>query len=138
MKNNKGYIDALALFFLAAITGVVLFIACAVFGFPGGIGADYSNGSRTGVITKFSYKGLMFKSYEGEILMGGTRKVVRDNHVSSVANVVSFSVINKNVADKIMAAMQSGDTVEIVYNGYFMHPVGIDTDLVVTDVKPLK
>lgn len=32
---------------------------------------DYSSGTRVGVVTKFSRKGLLFKTWEGEVNLGG-------------------------------------------------------------------
>ena len=35
--------------------------------------SPYSEGERTGVVQKLSYKGIVCKSYEGEQLLGGLR-----------------------------------------------------------------
>ena len=36
-------------------------------------GTHYSDGERSGVLRKFSHKGLVFKTYEGEMLNGGCK-----------------------------------------------------------------
>ncbi len=53
----------LIIFFLSII---VLFIAFVFI-----CGMSYSNGARTGVVIKASHKGFLFKTYEGELNLGG-------------------------------------------------------------------
>ena len=55
-----------------AILLVVLGLGWIIFYAPVfGIGYGYSNGERTGDIYKFSEKGLIWKSWEGEMYLGG-------------------------------------------------------------------
>lgn len=53
----------LLLFFL---TVIVLFVAFVFI-----CGMHYSDGARTGVVIKASHKGFLFKTYEGELNLGG-------------------------------------------------------------------
>ena len=46
---------------VALIAVPLLLVACS----------DYSDGSRTGVVRKFSKKGAIFKTYEGELVLQG-------------------------------------------------------------------
>lgn len=69
---------------------------------------NYSEGSRAGVITKFSKKGYVFKTWEGELSMGGVEQ-------GGVARVWKFSVQDPVVAEKIEAAMTTGEHVKVTY-----------------------
>ena len=54
------------------IVVILLIIASVVIPLTGlgiGILPNYSNGSRIGIVTKISEKGVFFKSWEGEMLM---------------------------------------------------------------------
>ena len=84
---------------------VTIFITLVTIGiFVGAVGnvLGKSDGKRIGVLTKFSYKGLFIKSYEGELNMGGIRnKVNNDGNRSVVANVWEFSCSNPLMAEKL-------------------------------------
>lgn len=61
-----------------------------------------SDGKRVGVLTKFSHKGLIIKSYEGELNMGGIRNNVNSKGERNVvANVWEFSCSNPQMAEKL-------------------------------------
>jgi hypothetical protein len=53
----------------ALLTVLFLFIAFLVFYFI--CGMAYSEGTRSGILTKVSKKGFVFKTYEGELNIGG-------------------------------------------------------------------
>jgi hypothetical protein len=87
--------------------------------------SDYSSGERSGVITKFSRKGFMFKTYEGEINLGGL-KTKKDGNGNStvVANTFEFSLDAKQrrgenleaLKDSVEKAMNLGLPVKLHYN----------------------
>lgn len=109
------------------LTLAVLLTAC---------GPDYSNGSRVGVVTKLSYKGIFYKSWEGELNMGGVRQQTdSDGHVSTVANVFEFNADPGAVA-ALQAAMRTGAPVELTYRQWFVSPVTVENDHVVIGVHP--
>jgi hypothetical protein len=58
----------------------------------------YSDGNRTGLLQKFSHKGNVFKTYEGELVLSGLTNV-GGNSLS--AEKFYFSVDDKKVADKM-------------------------------------
>lgn len=102
----------------------------------GGCGANYSEGDRTGVITKFSKKGLSVKSWEGEMNLGGLRTVHDDKgNASAVANVWAFHA-SDDMAPKIQEAMKKGAPVTLHYHQWFMGPSSQDSDYDVTEVTP--
>ncbi len=53
----------LIIFFLSIIILFITFVFIC--------GISYSNGARTGVVIKASHKGYLFKTYEGELNLGG-------------------------------------------------------------------
>lgn len=136
--KNKDYFNIVFGAFVSLVIGFFVLIFVAVCGTPNGIGADYSKGSRVGNIVKLSHKGIFFKSYEGELVSGGTRKVVKDGVTSSVANVIEFSTSDENVAKALVSALESGETVELRYNGWMIRPWRINTDTEVVSVKIVK
>lgn len=86
-------------FLIVLVIAFILFIM--VTGVVGCV-AGRSDGKRIGTITKFSYKGVFIKSYEGELNLGGLRNRIdgEGNH-TTVANVWEFSVTNPKVAEQI-------------------------------------
>jgi hypothetical protein len=59
----------------------------------------YSEGYRAGLLTKFSHKGLMFKTYEGDINIGGITSAAPTINVNTIWH---FSVLDKLTAEKLM------------------------------------
>lgn len=100
---------------------------------------NYSEGTRIGVVTKLSYKGLFWKSWEGTLNQGGT-KIESDGQGNSqvVANAIDFNVSDPEVIEQLKSAASSGSRVEIHYNEWFMPPLSIVNDHVVDSVKELK
>lgn len=94
-------------------------------------GQNYSNGTRTGVVQKFSEKGLIWKSWEGELLMGG---VVISEGGSIAPQIFRFNA-DPAVASKVQEAQQSGKRVTLEYRQWFMAPLTIDSSTVVIEVK---
>jgi hypothetical protein len=113
------------------ITAVALaLVACA---------PNYANGSRVGVVTKLSNKGLVFKSWEGAINQGGTvNSTDSDGNSTVVANVIEFSVTDETLVPKLQEAMNNGKRVEVVYQQWFLKPPTIDRSRVVTAIKNAK
>jgi hypothetical protein len=100
---------------------------------------NYSEGTRAGVVTKLSKKGLIWKSWEGSLNQGGTKTVHdADGNSQVVANAIDFNVSNPEVIKKLQDAMNSGVRVEITYNQWFISPPSIDNDRVVVSVTQSK
>ncbi len=59
----------------------------------------YSEGSRAGRLIKFSSKGYVFKTYEGEINLGGVTNATNGNMMMNY--MWDFSVDDKSVADSL-------------------------------------
>ena len=87
--------------------------------------ASYSDGVRSGQLTKFSHKGVVFKTWEGEISQG-----------LSGSQVFSFSVLDKN--EKVIEDLKEfeGQYVKVSYKErYRTFPWWGDTKYFVTGVE---
>jgi hypothetical protein len=71
----------------------------------------YSEGNRAGVLIKFSKKGYVFKTFEGELNMGGVGNLP---NTAQVNQIWLFSVTDKAVADSLM--LLEGKKVSLHYN----------------------
>jgi len=101
----------------------IVFYLCAC-------GPNYSNGTRTGVITKLSEKGLIFKSWEGEML------VALPSSVASATQPEKFEFnVSPECVEKVKAALDSNRRVEVVYRQWAVSPFSIENDHVIVDVK---
>ena len=58
----------------------------------------FSDGSRAGVLQKFSRKGNVFKTYEGEMILSSVQSTT---NVPLASEKFFFSVTNKEVAQKL-------------------------------------
>lgn len=62
---------------------------------------NYSSGIRYGLLQKFSYKGNLFKTYEGELILSSVRS---NSNVALASEKFYFSVTDSHTADKLMHA----------------------------------
>ncbi len=116
---------------------LLLVTVLAVFGCACGRG--YSDGDRTGLVTKLSHKGMVLKSWEGELVMGGVRSSPdSDGNTSVGANVWTFSVHDDNLVKPLQDAQQNGTPVVIHYTQWLNSGPGYDSDYEVTGVSPVK
>lgn len=88
--------------FIGITIGIVLVTALAYFTFL--YNAIYSEGVRTGELIKFSNKGVIFKTYEGELSQG-----------ISGAQIFSFSVLDNQ--EQVIADLKEleGHYVKLTY-----------------------
>jgi hypothetical protein len=83
-------------------------------------GCNYSDGERIGVLTKFASKGLIWKTYEGEMNLGGLREQSSKSGTSYVANLWEFSIDSQNpdkekLAEQLFDALDKGSTIKVKY-----------------------
>jgi hypothetical protein len=80
----------------------------------------YSSGTRTGYMRKLSYKGFLFKTYEGELQMPGITSAADGNQMVTGGNIWLFSV--KRSDDEVVKALQeaeaAGSRVTLHYTQY--------------------
>ncbi len=72
----------------------------------------YSDGERIGLLTKLSRKGNIFKTYEGEMLIGN----ITASSAGLANEKFSFSVANQSIADTLMKIQ--GQRVALKYTQY--------------------
>ena len=97
-------------------------------------GMTYCDGTRSGILTKVSKKGYIFKTYEGELNIGG----FSDGSGTIMPNsVFKFSVINTKVYEKLQ--QKEGKKVVLKYKqvmkNFFWQG---DTDYFIQDVTDVK
>lgn len=122
-------------FFAAIVTLSILFLILVV---PFmGIMPNYSDGERTGEIYKFSKKGIFWKSWEGEMYLGG---VSRDSEGGLVLDKFYFSIPvdqqleKQEVIDKLQNCARERDVCTVVYDQWLSAPAKIGSRYVVRDV----
>lgn len=90
---------------------------------------NYSTGERSGVVTKLSHKGIIFKSWEGQLLMAlpaSTGTVVPEKFYFNVSPAA---------LPKVKAALSSGKRVTLVYRQWLIKPPTIDHNHVIVNVR---
>jgi hypothetical protein len=102
-KKSRTALKILAIVTVVIVAG--LGITLAIFGY------HYSEGNRVGIVVKFSKKGFVFKTYEGELNMGGVNPMP-GNTIAN--NIWVFSVPKEDVAQKLMKL--EGQKVSLHYN----------------------
>ena len=70
----------------------------------------YSDGTRTGLLQKFSRKGAVFKTYEGELILSSVQS---SKNVALASEKFLFSVVDKDVALQLEALQ--GKIVDVHY-----------------------
>jgi hypothetical protein len=94
----------------------------------------YSEGSRAGVLMKFSKRGYVFKTYEGELNTGGVGNIANTAQVNQVWN---FSVKEEGFADTLH--LYEGKRVILFYQQKIKHlPWQGETDYFVNRVQEVK
>jgi len=123
-KNLMGCIALVAIIVIAVILLIVR--AC------GGLFPNYSIGDRTGVATKVSKKGFIWKSYEGSMNVGG---VAADSNGQMVPVAWAFSIQDPKVAEAVNAAAEKAVRVTLHYHQYGLKPISQDSSYVVDGVR---
>lgn len=92
----------------------------------------YSSGERAGTISKFSERGYIFKTFEGQLMEGGY-----SGETGSLSpRYWDFSSTNDSVVNKIREALATGERVTLLYQEKFMKfPWNGDTKYIITDLR---
>lgn len=77
-------------------------------------GCNFSEGERTGVISKFSHKGVIVKTWEGELVLGG------DGASRTNSNTWYFTVKNECLVSVIKIAQINAVPVTLSYDEPFI------------------
>jgi hypothetical protein len=117
------------LILLLILIGITLFL----------ILGSYSDGSRAGTIIKFSNKGVVFKTYEGELNLG---MVIIENAAANYgSNIFYFTVPSgsNSVLKTIDSVMLTGNRVKLFYKEkYIKFPWVGDSKYLIYKVEVLK
>ena len=109
MKNKHGF-TLIEILIVIAIVGILTAI---VVGGGGQGGCRSEDGIHHGIITKFSNGGVIFNTYEGQMVMGGS--------VGNQVNTWNFSVRQDNpnrsdLADALDEKVKLGEPVTVQYH----------------------
>jgi hypothetical protein len=87
----------------------------------GGWNIEYSEGSRSGVVQKFSKKGVIWKTWEGELNLGynDSRRDSEGRQTISPA-IFYFSCSSDDAAKQIKLAEKNGRRVTVDYRQYIL------------------
>ncbi|WP_306532479.1 hypothetical protein [Geobacter sp.] len=124
MPNAKGKV-------LIGIVGVVALVLVALVGYTWlSLTWSYSKGERAGYVQKFSKKGWVFKTWEGELQMLPVPGAIPEKFLFSVRDEATAQKINECVGKKVV----------LRYGQHKWVPTTIfaDTEFFVEEVKPLE
>ncbi len=112
---------------ILAIVGLLLVVGLLIYYFVAGM--TYSEGNRAGQLIKISKKGVVFKTYEGELNLG-------DMEMMASGNKWEFSVMDDAVYEDLQ--QYEGQKVSLAYrqvfHSFFWQG---DTEYFVVGVEPL-
>lgn len=95
---------------------------------------SYSEGKRAGQIVKFSRKGILLKTYEGELAT-----LAKGAAGTMINNTFAFSVKDDRIVEEIQQAMDRGSNVTLTYEqAFFAFPWEGDTTYFIVKVSETK
>lgn len=111
-----------------------LIMLCVTWGVVGGM--TFSTGQRDGYVQKFSNRGILIKSWEGELALSAFR-IKKDGNNSSIVNAWEFSVEDRSVADQLLK-LRGDELVRLHYRQVWPNnPFAFATGYRVTRVEKL-
>jgi hypothetical protein len=100
-----------------------LFVAVTCVAAANGVGRGYSDGVRVGQVYKLSRKGLIWKSWEAEMLSGQAA-----DQPGAPAVRWEFTIRDPAVVAEAREAQTTGKTTKVTYVEWLMSPVTMDSD----------
>ncbi len=120
LSRRKMPLDQKLAFAFVVLMFCVICGSCVVMA-SGGLNWQFSEGSRSGVIQKLSKKGVIWKTWEGELNLGYNESRIDDQGRQTIAPAIfHFSVESDEVAKQLKAAEIVGKRVTIDYKQYFL------------------
>ena len=108
------------------VIGIAVLVPCCI-RWTGGVMPTYSEGERTGMLIKHSKKGVIWKSWEGEIILNEFQ-IGKEG-----SNLFSFSTQDDAVGKELEAMV--GKKVVIRYHQYLIGPIQQSTSYTVESVR---
>ena len=122
--------DAIRRFFLVILSLVVV----GIIGYFVFANWTFSEGTRAGYLVKMSKKGVVFKTYEGQLNLGGFQS---GGQSGVIGNIWEFSVKNDEVYQELQT--MEGKQVKLFYKEIFnAMPWQGDTNYFIYDVEEVK
>ena len=117
LKVADDWEDILMWGFLGSVSLVFILFFLGFFFIPAttGLVPHYSQGERTGYITKLAYKGLIWKTWEGEMQMGV-------GQMASLQEPFKFSVVNETILKEVESHLGTEHKILLHYNQWGMMP----------------
>lgn len=95
------------------IVPTIILVGLLIFGYIWYYVPYSDSGVKAGILNNVKHKGIIFKTYEGELIQSG----FRPGQQGLQSNEFQFSVDNKELAIKLMS--MSGQNVKLHYKEYF-------------------
>lgn len=105
--------------FLLMLLAFLLVASCVAVKSFGGLNIPYSEGSRSGTVTKISHKGMIWTTWEGELDLHRLTSTGGE-HPTMTADLFYFSVSDDDVAKKVQEAEASGKRATLHYRQYLL------------------
>lgn len=102
---------------IAILLCVLFFVGSFIICACGGLNIPFSEGQRTGIVYKLSKKGLIHKTWEGQMSL---QMMTRNSEGQLVNEVFRFSVSDDAVAHQINAAAVRNEPLTLHYTQYFL------------------
>lgn len=111
MQKFKRYLVIFGIFFILLLGGALAFV---MYG-------SYAEGFRVGTVAKMSKKGLLFKTWEGELTQGFLDSNPADGAASGVATRIWYFTVDGDpvVLGDIDKAIEQGHKVKMFYKEKF-------------------
>lgn len=84
----------------------------------------YSDGIKSGSLMKVTTKGIIFKTKEADINLGGLKK---DSEGHMTPNIESYTIIEDSIYNQLQSKMDNGQPVTVEYREVFQMPFWIGT-----------
>jgi hypothetical protein len=113
VSTSTSFKNTLSNFLMKVVRLLIIIIFLAALSAWGLSKFAYSEGERAGVVSKFSKKGYIFKTYEGELNVGAQGQVSNMNQ-----NIWNFTLQNSNdtiIINSLEDAMLYGKRVRLHY-----------------------
>ena len=133
LKLKQNGFELIEVMIIVAVIGALAAVVVPTVIKVVGISTVYSVGERTGVLTKLSKKGFFWKTWEGELNLGGMSD---HGGGTAVPNVWRFSVADAEVVQQLLPAARGAKRVTLKYTEVWKASFAQgQTDYFITDVR---